>query len=394
MTMPNSPDVSIVVSRTGSARRRWRRVRPARCAAGLTAAILAAGGCSSVGAGSAGAGPAGAATIPHPAPASSSWHIVKRVASGPNGGFTAVTAVGQDGGWAFDGISKPTAWERNGSAWTQVPFPGQSNETVVAAAASSATNAWAFTDELGKSRALRWNGQRWTVMRSFSLAIGGAVVLSPSDVWVFGQPYVPGADLGAWHYNGRTWSQVASGHGLEGGSGLSASDIWAFDGADVAHWNGFTWSRTSVASLLPAKQLNGFNDPALTGIYEQSRHSVYAIANGNEQDQGGPLAILHWNGSAWSKVAGRGYGFGPGQFSSDGRGGLWLPTGRCCGVAYLLHYSAGHLTQAALPGGPYRIDVGAVALIPGTAELLGVGDTHGYPNPGADVVGVILQYGT
>src|ERR1700733_4525126 len=202
MTMRNSPDVSIVVSQTGSARRRWRRVRPARCAAGLTAAILAVGGCSSVGAGSAGAGPAGAATTPHPAPASSSWHIVKRVAGGPNGGFpavTAVTAVGRDGGWAFDGISKPTAWQRNGSTWTQVPFPGQSNETAVAAAASSATNAWAFTDELGKSRALRWNGQRWTVMRSFSRAIGGAVVLSPADVWVFGKPYVPGAARGAGH---------------------------------------------------------------------------------------------------------------------------------------------------------------------------------------------------
>jgi hypothetical protein len=103
---------------------------------------------------------------------------------------------------------------------------------------------------------------------------------------------------------------------------------------------------------------------------------------------------VHWNGSAWSKVAGRGYGFGPGQFSSDGHGGLWLPTGRCCGVGYLLHYSAGHLTQAVLPGGPDRIDVGAVALIPGTTELLGVGDTHGYPDFGTDVVGVILQYGT
>ena len=149
-------------------------------------------------------------------------------------------------------------------------------------------------------------------------------MLSSSDVWVFGEPYVPGADLGAWHYNGRTWTQVASGHGLEGGSGLSASDIWAFDGADVAHWNGSTWSRTSLASLLPAKQL--LNDPALTGIFEQSRHSVYAIANGQLQDEGGPLVILHWNGSAWSKVAGGNFGFGElQQVSSDGHGGLWLP---------------------------------------------------------------------
>jgi hypothetical protein len=72
-------------------------------------------------------------------------------------------------------------------------------------------------------------------------------------VWVFGQPYFPGAGLGAWHYNGHTWSRVASGHGLQGGSALGADDIWAFDGADVAHWNGSIWSRTSVAHLLPAK---------------------------------------------------------------------------------------------------------------------------------------------
>jgi hypothetical protein len=397
MTMPNGPEVSIVVSRAGSVRRLWRRGRPARCAVGLAAAILAAGGCSSAGAGpagagSAGAGPAGAARTPHPEPAGSSWHIVKRVANSPNGGFTAVVAVGQDGGWAFDGTSTPTAWQRNGPAWTQVPFPGLRDEVVIAAAASSATNVWAFTysyQEFGKSRALRWDGRHWTVVRSFSQDIGGAVVLSPSDVWVFG------SGLAALHYNGRTWTPAASGRGLEGGSGLSASDIWAFDGADVAHWNGSTWSRTSVASLLPARQLDGFDNPALTGIYEQSRHSVYAIANGYEQDANGPLAILHWNGSVWSKVAGRGLGYGSSaQLSSDGHGGLWLPTGRCCGVGYLLHYSAGHLTQAGLPSGAGLIDVNAVALIPGTAEVLGVGRATRDPNNGADIVGVILQYGT
>jgi hypothetical protein len=33
---------------------------------------------------------------------------------------------------------------------------------------------------------------------------------------------------------------VASGHGLEGGSALSANNIWGFDGSDIAHWNGST----------------------------------------------------------------------------------------------------------------------------------------------------------
>jgi len=349
-----------------------------RRAALLAAAVTAVVGCAQA---------AVAAPVSVP-----SWHIVKRVSAGPNGIFTAVTAAGRNGGWAFDGTTRSTAWERSGFTWTRVPFPSLANEVVVAAAASSATNVWAFTDRLGKSRALRWNGQHWTVARSFSRVIGGAAVLSSSDVWVFGEPDIPGANLGAWHYNGRSWSQVASGHGLEGGSGLSASDIWAFDGADVAHWNGSTWSRKSLASLLPAKHL--LNDPALTGIFEQSRHSVYAIANGQLQDEGGPLVLLHWNGSAWSKVAGGNFGFGElQQVSSDGHGGLWLPMPAFGGQkSYLLHYSNGRLTQATLPGGPEKTTVNAVALIPGTTQVLGAGDVHAAADPGSDVVGVILQY--
>ena len=147
------------------------------------------------------------------------------------------------------------------------------------------------------------------------------MVISQSDVWVFGQPYVPGAGLGAWHYNGRTWSHVASGHGLEGGSALSANNIWAFDGTDIAHWNGATWSRTSVSYLLPAK--HELNDPMITGIFAQSGRSVYAIANGNLQDEGGPIVILHWDGYQWYRVAEGNYGFGDGalqQASSDGHG--------------------------------------------------------------------------
>jgi hypothetical protein len=336
---------------------------------------------------------AGCAPAAVAAPASApSWHIVQRVAGGSNGVFTAVTAVGRNGGWAFNGFSNATAWERNGSTWAQVPFPSQNNEMVVAAGASSATNVWAFTQEFGTSRALRWNGQHWTAVRSFSRAIGGAVVLSPSDVWVFGTDELPGVGLGAWHYNGHTWSRVASGHGLEGGSGQSASDIWAFEGADVAHWNGSTWSRTSVASLLPAKQQ--LNDPAVTGIFEQSPHSVYAIGNGRAQDEGGPLVILHWNGSAWSKVAGGSFGFGTlQQLSSDGHGGLWLPMPGSGGQkSFLLHYTGGQLSPAALPGGGNKITVDTVALIPGTTGVLGGGDTHASANRGVGVVGVVLQF--
>lgn len=342
------------------------------------------------------AGAATATALAAPAAVGPSWRIVKQVHNGPFGNFTAVTAVGRGGGWAFNAGSSPTAWRRSGATWTQVRFPGLANEQVVAAGVASASDVWAFTNILGtQSRVLVWNGSSWTVERTFSQEIGGAVVLSASDVWVFGEPVFPGQGLGAWQYNGHTWSQPTSGHGLEGGSGLSASDIWAFDGADVAHWNGSTWSRTSVASLLPAKQQ--LNDPSVTGIYAQSSNSVYAIGNGNREDEGGPLVILHWNGLAWSRVAQGGFGYGTQpiqQVSSDGHGGFWLPMPGSDGEgSYMLHYSAGQLTAVGLPGGPDRISVDAVALVPGTTELLGGGNTHAFANPGTNVVAVILQYG-
>ena len=362
--------------------------------AAATAVLLTAAGLTVTGAAS---HPALAATRPTQ-PMIPAWQVVKQVHGASSGGFSVVIAVGKSGGWAFnlgnEGAA-PTAWRRSGSTWTQVPFPGRGSEAVVAAGASSPGNVWAFTADGTGGRALRWNGRTWTVQRSFAKQIGGATVISRSDVWVFGQPYVPGAGLGAWHYNGRTWSRVASGHGLEGGSALSWNNIWAFDGSDIAHWNGATWSRTSVSYLLPAKQ--ELNDPMITGIFAQSGHSVYAIANGGLQDEGGPIVILHWDGYQWYKVAEGNYGFGDGplqQASSDGHGGLWIPMPGAGGQkSYLLHYSAGHLTSVALPDGPYRTTIGTVALVPGSYGLLAGGTTHAYANPGANITAVLLQYG-
>lgn len=338
---------------------------------------------------------AGTAAAAGTTAAPAAWHVVRQVNSGVFGGFTAVTAAGKTGGWAFDGYSRPTAWQRSGSTWRQVAFPGQVGEQVVAAEATSATDVWAFTANGTRSRALRWNGRRWTVVKTFGQQVGGAVVLAADDVWAFcQQPFGSGRGLAAWHYNGRTWSQAASGDGLEGGSGLSASDIWAFTGADVAHWNGRTWSRTSVARLLPAKFL--LNDPAVVGIDAQSPSSVYALGSGNAEDEGGPLVILHYDGYGWARVAEGNWGIGTSpiqQVSSDGHGGLWLPMPGFGGQkSYVLHYSGGHLTQAVLPGGPTRITLDTLALIPGTSDVLGGGDTHNASDPGTGVVGVIAQY--
>jgi hypothetical protein len=353
-------------------------------AAGI-AGLLALGGVTGVAAAT-GAPAAIAATSQPP-----SWHIVKSVRSGMNGDFTAMVATGKATGWAFDGINGPAAWHRNGGTWTEVRFPGRSGETVVAAGASSPSDVWAFTDVGTGSRALRWNGHTWSVVTTFRNPIGGAAVLGRNDVWVFGQPGII-EQLGAWHYNGHTWSRVA--RNLDGGSALAANNVWAFSGTSVDHWNGRTWASTSVKGLLPSKVQLNF--PEVTGIYAQSPGNVYAIGNGNRQDEGGPTVVLHYNGHNWSRVAEGDFGYGTlpsQQISTDGRGGLWLPMPGVLGApSFMAHYANGTLTAVKLPAGAHLINVESVAGIPGTAQALAGGFTHAGNDPSRNVIAVILQY--
>jgi hypothetical protein len=327
-----------------------------------------------------------------------SWQVVKQVTGGSFAEFTAITAAGRNNAWAFDGQQGATAWERTGSTWARVPFPSKSDEEVFAAGASSASNVWALTAGLfgGQSRALRWNGSAWVQAGAFPQTAGGIAVLSSTNVWAFGAPYLPVAQLGAWHYNGRTWTKVASGKGLGGGSAVSAKDVWAYDGTDVANWNGSTWVRTNLASLLPAN--DGQNDPMITAIYAQSASSVYAIGTGDYNDGGWPTVVLHYNGKTWTQVAEDHAGTSfqvPQEISPDGHGGLWLTAAGFTGnVSAVLHYSDGHLTNASFPISASKIDVLSIAQIPGTSQILAGGYTHPAGNAGLNPVAVILQLGS
>ena len=360
--------------------RRKDRWRPRRRVAAGTAAVLAIAGATSVSAAAAQASatPAGG----------SAWKIVKQVHSG--GQFTAVATLGTSAGWAFQGGTKPTAWKRNGSNWSRVAFPGKNGQMIVAAGATSASNAWAFGQN---GQAVHWNGHSWSTQRTFRGLISSAVVAGPSNVWVFGLSGVPGA-LGTWHYNGHGWAKVASGAGLAGGSAAGTND-WAFGGTNVARWNGHTWVKTSVKKLLPAhQQLNG---PAVTSLFVQSKSSIWAVGDGNRQDEGGPVVVLHYNGHGWAKVGSAntgGYQTFP-SVAPDGHNGLWIPLGTSAGgtIASFMHYSSGHLTVTGLPVASDKIDLQAVAGIPGTAGAIAVGFTHSASNLGSAVVGVILQQG-
>jgi hypothetical protein len=80
-------------------------------------------------------------------------------------------------------------------------------------------------------------------------------------------------------------------------SALSASDAWAVgNSARVLHWNGTTWTQATIPGLPAAVSLNA--------VQALSPADVWAVG---EASSGEPYAlsktlIVHWDGTAWTRV--------------------------------------------------------------------------------------------
>ncbi len=289
-------------------------------------------------------------------PAAAGWHVTKTVA-GPNfQEFTSATAASGTSAWAFESggaITKPRAYRLSGHAWSARAFPGQAGEQVFATSSSSPADVWAFTlTEHSTSRVLRYNGHSWKQVKTFGQLVGTGLAISSNDVWVFGEPFKP--ELGTMHFNGHRWIKVGGGL-LLGASALSASSIWAYGPASVAHWNGSSWHRTSVTRLLPkGSQVCGAG--FLSGIVALSAKNVYAVGAGGCPDGQGPLVLLHFDGKSWQRVAIKTLHADPEAIVSDGSGGVWLPlvTG-APPSSTMYHFSRGTLTRVRLPVSPAHL---------------------------------------
>jgi hypothetical protein len=277
---------------------------------------------------------------------------------------------------AYD--AKPVLYTRvNSGAWHAQAIPStEKGEAITAATAITANHVIAFTtltnisDQVTGSRVLSYYEGKWSVLAKFSKPISDGTVLSARNIWVFGP--------GAYHYNGKSWKEVATATGA--GSGASATSAWVISGTapsveSVEHIIGDKVTSTAnLASLiLYNKEFEGSGQ--LDGVYATSATTAYAIGNGHTQDAGGPLSVLEFNGKSWKRVA----SFGEGNdraVSSDGAGGLYIGAS-CSGrsPALLLHYAKGSskLVSVSVPGATIAGGVlDAAANIPGTtAEVLG-----------------------
>jgi hypothetical protein len=200
-----------------------------------------------------------------------------------------------------------------------VPSPVVNGSELFSAAVIASNDRWAVgfvaVNGARQTFAEHFNGTSWSVVPTPSLkGPSGAELDSVSgvasnDVWAVGIKNESGTDFGTSlieHWNGTSWSEVASpalknGGYLSGVAAVSSNDVWAV-GAEfsstpglVEHWNGMSWSTVSS----PAFANVGFFSPPEQPISADASNDVWAV--GVDQTTAGPAA-LHWNGQTWSVV--------------------------------------------------------------------------------------------
>jgi hypothetical protein len=252
--------------------------------------------------------------------------------------FASVSASGPDEAWAVgtftnsQAVNKPLAEHWNGSTWTMetVPLPaGQTSATLSGVDDLSSTNAWAV-GTINSSQSLtlieHWNGTSWSVVASPNPVTGtpgdgdGLTAIAgtgPNDLWAAGTDVTEVASGGGEiqllfeHWNGTTWTAVASPAGDGGGvasaiTAVNPDDFWtvgSFEGGGsndlAAHWNGTKWSIMSVPNIT-TPTTGGLNH--LTGVSADGPDDVWAsgyaadTSNSNFNVPG----LLHWNGTTWT----------------------------------------------------------------------------------------------
>ena len=161
----------------------------------------------------------------------------------------------------------------------------------------------------------------WTVITppagTAGATLTGSFALSDTNAWAVGGPSSASAAPVAVNWNGTAWSSVPTptpsgstpNWRLTSVAASSASDAWAV-GVQAAgtkihnslyeHWNGTAWSVVA-----------GPNEGPLAAVLDFSPTNAWAFAD---------FVVLHWNGTAWSVVSGA---LNALAVSADGPNDIW-----------------------------------------------------------------------
>lgn len=255
-------------------------------------------------------------------PASAAPHRPAASPPGFPGRLYGGTAISSTDAWAVGlGRTGSLILHWNGKAWGTALH---SNGFLDAAAATSAKDVWAVGGTAWFKpvpEIKHWNGKAWT---GFAVpAIGGflnsVTAITPTDAWAVGLiGNGPGDGTSnadktlVLHWDGTSWTQVASvtpagGGGLSSVSAVSSTDIWTVGwhgaGPDFAgtsrtlaeHWDGTAWTVVNTPVSKPGIRTE------LHGVLALSANNVWAVG-GTRLDRRSRSYIVHWNGTQWLRV--------------------------------------------------------------------------------------------
>jgi hypothetical protein len=209
-------------------------------------------------------------------------------------------------------------------SWVQIATPdaaGSDFDQLLGTAVVSSSEAWSVgimhspADTEIRPLIEHWTSARgWQVTASAPIVSGtdarvvAVAATSATDAWAVGQlGNTPAVNHGLFeHWNGSAWSRVSgpaaepADSTLAGVAAISSTDVWAV-GEQInptslqssplfEHWNGSAWSVVAGPAL--------GQDARLTGVAAVSANDVWAVGRIGEA-----ALTEHWNGTSWSRVA-------------------------------------------------------------------------------------------
>ncbi len=203
--------------------------------------------------------------------------------------------------------------------------------------------------------------------------LNGVGVVSACNAWAVGFDSAgAGGSTLVDHWNGATWTQVASPNpgkapvsdALNAISVVSASDAWAVGSAMsggvtsalIEHWTGGKW--VPVASPKPGGDTS---QSLLQGIWASSATSIWAVGYSASGPHDAINALIeHWNGAKWKAVSLKLAGPAKGTFLSAVTGtsakqvwatGFYCPTETKC-VPSILAWNGSRWRRSSIPSLP------------------------------------------
>ncbi|MFD0473816.1 hypothetical protein ACFQ0B_40365 [Nonomuraea thailandensis] len=323
-----------------------------------------------------------------------------------------VAPSGPDDVWALgsphEGAGRLLLLHFDGRRWRERPAPevrwsSEDDERFPALVATGPRDAWVFAATTAVT-AYHWDGERWSDARLPDLRLdpgerADATALAPDDVWLVAGDH-------ASHWDGRAWTVMRLPAWAASVSAAAPDQVWAVGGtgrpaaqgcsasqAATMRWDGRSWRLVPAPEdRTPSQEINSEGRPdgsipsiRLTGVVAHGPGNVRAVGTRSvfdyEDGSRSTTITLHWDGTAWTRVAGSAYA---GASGSDGADGIILvdwDAGAEGGLRGTIRVApGGGRTELAPMAGADRgreVDVSALGAVPGTRTVYAAGLAYG-----------------